>query len=250
MGVTRAALYAETRDASVEALVTQYAPLVKRIAYHLAGRLPRSVQSADLMQAGMIGLLEAARHYDASQGASFETYAGIRIRGAMLDEVRRGGCAPRSVHRRAREIAEAINRVESVKGAEARDNEIAEAMGLSLEEYHQALQDVNGHRVLSFDDVGQDGGSLADTIRDPGLDPMEGMQAREARRAVAEAIESLPERERLVLALYYDEELNLKEIGAVLGVSESRVCQIHGQALARLRARLTPEAGKLRATRR
>jgi len=241
MGViVGAALYTETRSNECDDMVVRYAPLVKRIAYHLAGRLPKSVQPADLIQAGMIGLLEAARHYDATQGASFETYAGIRIRGAMLDEVRRGDWAPRSVHRRAREIAEAVNRVESAKGGEARDSEIAQALGVSLDEYHQALQDVSGHRVLSFEEIGGDDGSIADDLKDPTLDPQEGTQARELKREIAAAIEELPERERLVLALYYDEELNLKEIGEVLGVSESRVCQIHGQALVRLRARLAP----------
>ena len=152
--------YRKVRSDPLEQLVSEHAPLVRRIAHHLASRLPECVQIEDLLQAGMVGLLDAARRYDASHGAAFSTYAEVRVRGAMLDELRRGDWVPRSVHRRAREVAEAIR-----------------------------------------------------------------------------AIEELPERERQVLALYYDEDLNLREIGAVLGVTESRVSQIRSQALLRLRAR-------------
>lgn len=239
MGLTKAAYAGARREDDMDVLVTHYAPLVKRIAYHLAGRLPSSVQAGDLIQAGMIGLLDAARHYDAAQGASFETYAGIRIRGAMLDEVRRLDWAPRSVHRKAREIAQAVNRVEMNKGCEARDYEVAQALGISLEEYHATLQDISGHKVLSFEETGLDDDTIAEELHDRDVDPTARMQDREARAALAQAIEGLPERERLVLALYYEEELNLKEIGEVLGVSESRVCQIHGQALVRLRGRMS-----------
>ena len=129
-------------NSSNDDLVTQHAPLVKRIAYHLMSRLPPSVQADDLIQAGMIGLLEASRNYDAKQGASFETYAGIRIRGAMLDEIRKNDWAPRSVHRKARKVAEAVRKIENEKGRDARDNEVAEALEMSLEEYHQVLQDI------------------------------------------------------------------------------------------------------------
>lgn len=232
MGV---AAYECAAERDLDALVVQHAVLVKRIAYHLSARLPRSVQPADLIQAGMIGLIEAARHYDASQGASFETYAGIRIRGAMLDEVRRGDWAPRSVHRRAREIAAVVSRLENARGGEVRDSEIAEALGVPLEEYHRSLQDIAGQRILSFEDVAIDGEVL------PGegaADPTDDLEQEEMREALTGAIDGLPERERLVLSLYYDEELNLREIGEVLGVTESRVCQLHSQALVRLRARL------------
>jgi RNA polymerase sigma factor for flagellar operon FliA len=231
--------YAMTQQGDLDALVTRYAPLVKRIAYHLSGRLPASIQPGDLIQAGMIGLIEAVRHYDAAQGASFETYAGIRIRGAMLDEVRKSDWAPRSVYRKAREMARAISKVENAKGGSAKDHEIAEALGMTLEEYHQTLQDVSGHRVLSFEDVALDEERLADSLIDKADDPSQAMQGEEIRRELVQAITSLPERERLVLSLYYHEELNLREIGQVLEVTESRVCQIHGQALLRLRARLS-----------
>jgi RNA polymerase sigma factor for flagellar operon FliA len=219
-------------------LVILHEPLVKRIAYHLMSRLPASVQADDLIQAGMIGLIEASRKFDPDQGASFETYAGIRIRGAMLDEIRRTDWTPRSVHRKAREVAEAVRRIENQKGRDARDVEVAEAMELSLEEYHKILQDSTGCRIFSFEDPGMLG---EDGVPEPGRhadQPLETLQKSDFKQGLAEEIKGLPERERLVMALYYDEELNLREIGEILGVSESRVCQIHGQALIRLRARM------------
>ncbi len=233
-----AAMYAATQDRGQDELVTRHAPLVKRIAYHLMSRLPPSVQVDDLIQAGMIGLLEAARNYDPSQGASFETYAGIRIRGAMLDEIRRTDWTPRSVHRKARQVAEAVREIENAKGRDARDNEVAELLGISLDEYHRILQDATGARVFSFDDPGTMGEESEPRSLEAGNEPLDTLQHDDFQKALAEAIAGLPERERLVMALYYDEELNLREIGEVLGVSESRVCQIHGQALIRLRARM------------
>lgn len=232
------AMYTGVMAGDSDDLVTKHAPLVKRIAYHLMSRLPPSVQADDLIQAGMIGLLEASRNYDAKQGASFETYAGIRIRGAMLDEIRKNDWAPRSVHRKARKVAEAVRQIEHQKGRDARDNEVATALGMSLDEYHQMLQDASGYLVLSFDDMGNDDESLASQISDNEPGPFEGLQKDDFKKNLAEAIAGLPERERLVMTLYYDEELNLREIGAVLGVSESRVSQIHSQALLRLQARL------------
>jgi len=219
-------------------LVMQYAPLVKRIAYHIMSRLPPSVQVDDLIQAGMIGLIEAARNYDAGQGASFETYAGIRIRGSMLDEIRKGDWAPRSVHRKARQVAEAVRTIENTTGRDARDHEVAAALDMSLTEYHKTLQDASGCRLLSFEDMGQ-GEDSFESKNDKGITgPFEGVQKDDYKRNLAAAVAGLPERERLVLTLYYDEDLNLREIGAVIGVSESRVSQIHSQALIRLQSRL------------
>jgi RNA polymerase sigma factor for flagellar operon FliA len=249
--VSNLATYGAVQQRSFDDLVTRHAPLVKRIAYHLMNRLPPSVQAEDLIQAGMIGLIEASRNYDPSQGASFETYAGIRIRGAMLDEIRRSDWTPRSVHRKARMVAEAMREIENEQGRDARDVEVAKAMGISLEEYHQVLQDASGSRIFSLDEL-QEVGEVVPASE--GLPrnrhtegPFDGLRRDAFRDALAEAIASLPERERLVIALYYDEELNLREIGQVLGVSESRVCQIHGQAALRLRSRLQdwlPEAGE------
>ncbi len=221
-----------------EQLVTRHAPLVKRIAYHLLGRLPSSVMVDDLMQAGMIGLLDAARHYDQSQGASFETYASIRVRGAMLDELRRNDWAPKSVHRRARDVAEAVRSVESRTGRDATDQEVAREMGIALAEYHQILQDASTCKVLSFEEMGADQQDVNDILADGAAGPLENVQQGQFVDNLSDAIELLPERERLVVSLYYDEELNLKEIGAILKVSESRVSQLLSQAHARLRARL------------
>jgi RNA polymerase sigma factor for flagellar operon FliA len=232
-------MYTDVQQSDGNELVIQHAPLLKRIAYHLISRLPASVQVEDLIQAGMIGLLEASRNYDASQGASFETYAGIRIRGAMMDEIRRGDWTPRSVHRRTREMAQAVREIEGREGREAQDAEVARAMGITLDEYHNLLRDVAGSRVLSFEDLGYEGRDGVESLPDHGDGPLDELGRDGFRQALAEAITGLPERERLVMALYYDEELNLREIGEVLGVSESRVCQIHGQALVRLRARLS-----------
>lgn len=238
------AMQSKTKNAK-EDIVNQHAPLVKRIAYHLMCRLPPSVQADDLIQAGMIGLLEAARNYDSKQGASFETYAGIRIRGAMLDEIRKNDWAPRSVHRKARKVAEAVRQIENMKGRDARDNEVADALEMSLDEYHQTLQAASGYLMLSFDDLGTDDEAVAIHLADNGTaSPFDGLQREDFKRSLAEAIAGLPERERLVMTLYYDEELNLREIGAVLGVSESRVSQIHSQALIRLQARLGHWTGK------
>lgn len=218
----------------------RHAGLVKRIAYHLVSRMPPTVEVDDLIQAGMIGLLDAARNYTASKGANFETYAGIRIRGAMLDEVRKCDWTPRSVHRGAREIAEVIRRLENETGQEAKPADIAAALGMSLEAYHKSVQDATRCRLFSFDQFAEpDEDSLLDQARDEGPTPAEHLEQDDFKNALAGAIDGLPERERLVLSLYYDEELNLREIGAVLEVSESRVCQIHGQALVRLRARMT-----------
>jgi RNA polymerase sigma factor for flagellar operon FliA len=223
-----------------EALVARHAELVKRIAYHLAGRLPASVEADDLIQAGMIGLLEAASHFAADRGASFETYAGIRIRGAMIDALRKQDWAPRSVHRKARETSAAIRELEGRLGREARDVEIAGHLAISIEDYHRIVQDATSCQLSSMDEATETT-EIADREADPFLETQGGA----LREAVARAIGDLPERERLVMSMYYDDELNLKEIGAVLSISESRVCQLHGQALVRLKARLkswrTPE---------
>jgi RNA polymerase sigma factor for flagellar operon FliA len=217
-----------------EQLVMRHAELVKRIAYHLAGRLPASVEVDDLIQAGMLGLLEAASNYSAGRGASFETYAGIRIRGAMLDGLRKLDWAPRSVHRKARAVANAIRELEAEIGREARDTDVASKMGVSLDEYHKIVEDAAGCQISSLT---TEEGEINAT--DPEADPFRDVLDERFREALTEAISGLPDRERTVMSLYYDDELNLKEIGAVLKVSESRICQIHGQALTRLQARLS-----------
>lgn len=232
------AMYNEVETVDPDGLVAANANLVKRIAFHLMNRLPPSVQAEDLIQAGMIGLLEAARHYDPSQGASFETYAGIRVRGAMLDEIRRSDWTPRSVHRKSREAAEVLRGIEQTTGRDARDAVVAEKLGIEISSYHLILTESTAAHVFSFD---QPDDHTGETIALPQSDeatPGESIEYASFRKALAEAIANLPERESLVMSLYYDEDLNLREIGDILGVSESRVCQIHGQALVRLKARL------------
>lgn len=221
--------------------IEDYAPLVKRIAYHMMMRMPASVQVDDLIQAGMIGLIEASQKYDATRGASFETYAGIRIRGAIVDEMRRGDWVPRSVHRNARRVARAIAVVEARTGRDASDSEVAAELGVELEEYFIMLQDSNGSRLFSYEETFGEEDSNIDASEHSSafVSPLEGVQREGLKQALAQAIAQLPERERMVLALYYDQELNLKEIGLVLGVSESRVSQIHSQAAARLRTRMS-----------
>lgn len=176
------AMYNNEKSPSREDVITKHAPLVKRIAYHLMSRLPPCVQADDLIQAGMIGLLEASRNYDVTQGASFETYAGIRIRGAMLDEIRKNDWAPRSVHRKARKVAEAVRIIENSKGRDARDNEVAEVLQMTVEEYHQMLQDANGYLVMSFDDLGMDDEATAAQFADKSPGILEGLQRKISRR--------------------------------------------------------------------
>ncbi|MGD9858555.1 MAG: RNA polymerase sigma factor FliA [Marinobacterium sp.] len=232
-------MYNELEFKSGQELIQEYTPLVRRIAHHLMARLPSHVVLDDLLQAGMMGLLEAAKRYDSSKGASFETYAGIRIRGAIIDEVRRGDWTPRSVHRNARRVSEAIAQVENRTGRDAGDAEVAAEMGIGVAEYHALLQDSLDSRLFSYDqltDSSEETPSEQFVAADP--DPGHELEGEGFRRALVQAIAALPERERLVLSLYYDEELNLKEIGQILGVSESRVSQIHSQAALRLKGRL------------
>jgi len=227
------------QEMTQEQIVLKHADLVKRIAYHLVSRMPPNVEVDDLIQAGMIGLLDAAKHYTASKGANFETYAGIRIRGAMLDEVRKSDWTPRSVHRSAREMSDAVRRIENETGHDAKPTEIAAALNISIEDYHKQVQDAVSCRLFSFDQMASaEDESPVDYTPHDGPTPIENMEEDGFRGALATAIDSLPEREKLVLSLYYDEEMNLREIGEVLEVSESRVCQIHGQALVRVRARM------------
>ena len=217
-------------------LVKKHAPLVKRIAYHLIGRLPSSVDVDDLIQAGTIGLLMAGRNFSPEKGANFETYAGIRIRGAMIDELRKSDWTPRSVHRKIREVTEAIQEIENRTGTRARDTDVAEALGISTAEYHEILRDATAAKLFSLDQPADDSGDPLQVEGNDDQEPSEVLQEETRREHLAKLIGELPERERLIMSLYYDEELNLREIGEVLGISESRVCQIHGQALTRLKA--------------
>lgn len=238
--MNEAAVYAETQRSSVDNVVSDYLPLVKKIGLHLVARLPQEVELDDLLQVGLIGLIQARESYDASQGASFATYAGIRIKGAMLDEVRRNDWLPRSVQQKMKQVGNAIKQVEARLGRPANDQEIADELGISLEEYHDISSQLASCRMVSLDEPGLNRESEGALDRSEGdNDPFANLEDEGFRQALAAAIQSLPEKEQLVMSLYYSEELNLKEIGAVMEVSESRISQIHGQALARIRTRLS-----------
>jgi RNA polymerase sigma factor FliA len=219
-------------------LVLKHGELVKRIAYHVLARLPPHIDVDDLIQAGMIGLLNAAQHFTPTKGANFETYAGIRIRGAMLDEARKANWTPRSTFRHAKQVSQAIREIESRTGRDARAPEIAAALGVDLDDYHRMVENAASSRLLSYEQLADDPERAAMLPDAPEDGPETLLEQDQFREALATAIAGLPERERLVLSLYYDDELNLREIGEVLDVSESRVCQIHGQAVLRIRARL------------
>ena len=234
--MVKASAYNNQIDKSV--LLEQHTVLVKRIAYHLLARLPASVIVDDLIQSGMIGLFEAANNFDSTKGASFETFAGIRIRGAMLDEIRRGDWTPRSVHKNSRMVSEAIKQLEGELGRDVTDIEVAEKLDISLNEYHHILSEVSTGKILGIDDLGVSEDAINFDGACHGDDPYQDIEHIAFKKGLSECISSLPEREALVLSLYYDEELNLREIGQVLDVSESRVSQIHSQAMHRLKSRM------------
>ena len=228
-------------------LVQRFAPLVKRIAYHLMARLPSSVQVDDLIQNGMIGLLDAINRFEAGMGAQFETYAAQRVRGAMLDGLRENDWLPRSLRRDFRRIEVAIAQLEQEYGRAPSEQELASAMGLALPEYQKMLQDARGHQLLSFEDLVEAGDDdyLERHLSDDSHEPLQLLEERSLKQMLVNGIEALPEREKLMMALYYEQDLNLREVGEVMGVTESRVCQLHSQAVARLRTRiLGPAAAK------
>ena len=219
-------------------LIIEHTSFVKRIAYHMIARLPSNILFEDIVQTGMIGLFEALKGYDMSKGASFETYARIRIQGAMIDEVRRNGWTPRSVYKKSRQLSEAIRVIEMQQGREAKDSEVAELLNLELDEYYSMVKEAAGCQLLSYEDIASMGGCKDELNSSEINDPYEQLQEEDFKQGLVKKIAGLPEREKLVMALYYDEDFNLREIGEILGITEGRVCQIHGQALLRLRARM------------
>lgn len=225
-----------------EQLVSRYAPLVKRIAYHLMAKLPASVLADDLIQNGMLGLLDAIGRFEEGMGAQFETYAVQRIRGAMLDGLRENDWMPRGVRREMRRVESAIQQLEHHHGRAPSEAELAEALAMPLGDYQKLLQDARGHQLIYLEDLssgGDDENYLDRNIAGVERDPLEALEDAGVRKALVSAIENLPEREKLMMSLYYEEDLNLREIGEVLGVTESRVCQLHSQAIARLRVAVT-----------
>ncbi|MEC5396597.1 RNA polymerase sigma factor FliA [Uliginosibacterium sp. H1] len=222
-------------------LVTRYAPLVKRIAYHLMAKLPASVQVEDIIQNGMMGLLDAIGRYEEGLGAQFETYAVQRIRGAMLDGLRENDWLPRSLRREMRRIETAVHSLEQLHGRQPTERELAESLGMNLPDYQKMLQEARGYQLVYFEDFSdeEEDDFLERHIVGEAADPLSLLEDHDMRTALVNAIEDLPEREKMVMGLYYEEDLNLREIGEVLGVSESRVCQLHSQAIARLRSRIS-----------
>jgi len=231
-------MYMMRKLSNAEELVEEYSSLVHRIAYHLKARLPANVMVDDLIQVGMIGLLDASQHYDPAQGASFETYATIRVRGSMLDELRRNDWAPKSVHRKARDLLEVVQKLETELGREAKPVEIASRMQLSLDDYFKLVKDSNASRILNFVDLGVDEDIQEHRLNVQDSEPLSGLQNEQFKSHLVAAISALPEREKLVVSLYYDEEFNLREIGEILGVSESRISQLLSQAHTRMRTHM------------
>lgn len=228
-----------------EDLLKQHVSLVKKLAYQLKAKLPPSVELDDLIQAGMMGLMDAVNRFEDIHGAQFETYAAQRVRGAMLDELRNTDWLPRSMRKSMRDIETAISQLEQEFGRQPSEKEIAKKLNLSMDEYFELLGDCSGHQLIYYEDFHESdsGEHFLDRFKgDDNSDPLKGMLEGDFRDALIEAIEALPEREKILMGLYYEQELNLKEIGVVMSVSESRVSQLHSQAVARLRANLKEKA--------
>jgi len=230
-------------------LLKQHQPMVRRIALQMMSRLPASVELDDLIQAGMLGLLDASNRYEDNRGAKFETFAGQRIRGAMLDELRANDWGSRGLRQSARQVEKAVQALEHRHGRAPTESEIAQEMALDLEAYRSLLQEIRGCQLLYVEDFSKDDSENAfldlfakeaRTERYGSSDPEEQLLESDLRQQLVAAIKALPERDQLLMSLYYEQELNLREIGAILEVSQSRVCQLHAQAISRLRARLRP----------
>jgi len=236
-------MYTAAGQPDREQLVQRFVPLVKRIAYHLMARLPASVQFEDLVQNGMLGLLDAMDRFEEGFGAQFETYATQRVRGAMLDGLRENDWLPRTLRRELRRIEGMISQLEHANGRPPSESELAEALGMSLPDYQKTLQEARGHQLLYFEDFSGEGDEdfLERHFTDNDADPLRLLEDKNLKQILVGAISRLPEREKLMMALYYEQELNLREIGEVMGVTESRVCQLHSQAIARLRSQVLGE---------
>ena len=234
------AAYAAGAGRNADAWVREYAPLVKRIAHHMMARLPASVEVDDIIQAGMMGLLDAVNRYEDNQGARFDTYAAQRIRGAILDELREHDWLPRGTRKNMRRIEATIRKLEQRNGRAPSETEVAADLKLPLNEYQEMLQDARGYQIFHIEDMHEAGDEdfLERSAPDTQPGPLDQLVDESLRRQLTAAIGGLPEREKMVMSMYYEREMNLREIGAVLGVSESRICQIHTQAIARLRTHL------------
>mgnify|MGYP001066250551 CR=1 FL=1 len=220
-----------------DAMIRSHLPLVKRIAYHLMSRLPASVEADDLIQAGLIGLLDAVDRFDDSQGAHFETYATQRVRGAMLDELRDSDWASRTVRKASRQIENAIHTLQQRLQRPPTEHEIAGELNMNINDYFELLGGTRGAQLVYYEDLyASDNDDFLDRFVDElAAGPFEMLSDQNFKKALSRAVLELPDREKMLMGMYYEQEMNFKEIGAVLGVSESRICQLHGQAIARLR---------------
>ncbi|HET7868133.1 MAG TPA: RNA polymerase sigma factor FliA [Burkholderiaceae bacterium] len=234
-------MYTAKGQLDINSMLKQYSPLVRRLAHQMIAKLPANVEIDDLIQVGMIGLTDALSRFDAEQGVQFETFATQRIRGAMLDELRGSDWMSRGNRKSQRDIEVAVRKLEHKLGRAPKEGEIAKEMGISLTEYQDLLNKVRGTQLVYLEDMGGDEGDndyLDRHVSEEGADPLAQLGDRRMREALIEAIKTLPEREQYVMSMYYEQDMNLKEIAAVLGVTESRVCQLHSQSIARLRAKM------------
>ncbi|MEI8327388.1 MAG: RNA polymerase sigma factor FliA [Betaproteobacteria bacterium] len=225
-----------------DAKLRQYVPLVRRLAHHMIAKLPANVEVDDLIQVGMMGLAEALSRYEVSQGVQFETFATQRIRGAMIDELREGDWMSRGGRKSQKEIEQAVRKLEHQLGRSPMESEIAAELGLSLDDYQGLLGKVRGTQLVYLEDMSRgsddEEGFLDRYAGDADADPMHLLRDQRMREALVKAINNLPEREQYIMSMYYEHDMNLKEIAAVLDVTESRVCQLHSQSVARLRAKM------------
>jgi RNA polymerase sigma factor for flagellar operon FliA len=225
-------MYTAKGQLDVNSMLKQYSPLVRRLAHQMIAKLPANVELDDLIQVGMIGLTDALSRFDAAQGVQFETFATQRIRGAMLDELRGNDYLSRE---------SAVHKLEQKLGRAPAESEIAREMGVTLTEYQELLGKVRGTQLVYLEDMSGDDGDndyLDRHVADDSFNPLAQLQDQRMREALVEGIKNLPEREQYVMSMYYEHDMNLKEIAAVLKVTESRVCQLHSQSIARLRVKL------------
>jgi RNA polymerase sigma factor FliA len=234
-------MYTAKGQLDANAMLKQYSPLVRRLAHQMIAKLPANVEIDDLIQVGMIGLSDALSRFDVAQGVQFETFATQRIRGAMLDELRGNDWMSRGDRRHQRSIEAAVHKLEQKLGRAPSEGEIAAELGMKLTDYQELLGKVRGTQLVYLEDMSGDDGDedfLDRHVADTEANPLARLSDRKMREALVAAIENLPEREQYVMSMYYEHDMNLKEIAAVLGVTESRVCQLHSQSIARLRAKL------------
>ena len=233
-------MYTAKGQLDLNTTLKQYSGLVRRLAHQMIAKLPANVEIDDLIQVGMIGLTDALSRFDAAQGVQFETFATQRIRGAMLDELRGGDWMSRGDRRHQRSIESAVHKLEQKLQRAPNESEIADEMGMMLADYQELLGKVRGTQLFYLEDLsGDEGDDFLDRhVADEGANPLDMLEDQRMREALVDAIGKLPEREQHVMSMYYERDMNLKEIAAVLGVTESRVCQLHSQSIARLRSKL------------